>query len=302
MRLLVNATSYGAVPGGAGLRARNLYGALRGFEVVFLLAQDTSSEVVPPGVESRVLPMRASDPLRRWLRLRLPTDGDVMLTDHYPVAEIPTVITLHDSGGPLWRRRLIQRQFDRAHVVAVSDTVRAAWGIDATVVPNGVFTTSLVPGTEPQRTEPSLLMCDPGLLHKDAATARAVAERLGLPLREVGRGVEWLPHDALRAEIASSRVVLCPAREEGFGMVPLEALAAGRPVVVSDIPAHREVWGDAALYAPVGDVDAWCAAVETALASEAEWGTRGRARAALWSWETAAERLSLLVRCLAPNQ
>ena len=60
MRLLVNATSYGPVPGGAGLRARHLYGALEGHELVFLLAQDTSREVVPPGAETRVLPVRAA--------------------------------------------------------------------------------------------------------------------------------------------------------------------------------------------------------------------------------------------------
>jgi len=289
MRLLVNATSYGAVPGGAGLRARHIFGALRGHEIVFLVAEDTSPEVVPPDVETRVLPVCAADPLRRWLRLRLPTDGDVMFSDHYPATEIPTVLTLHDCGGALWRRRLIRRQFPKAHVVAVSETVRAAWSVNATVIPNGVEVGETAPGTIY-----SLLVCDPGLPHKDAATARAVADRLDMPLREVGRGVEWLPQDEFRAEIAAARVVLCPAREEGFGMVPLEALAAGRPVVVSDIPAHREVCGDAALYAPVGDVDAWCDAVRTALADTDKWSARGLIRARDWTWSAAAERLERL--------
>jgi glycosyltransferase involved in cell wall biosynthesis len=36
---------------------------------------------------------------------------------------------------------------------------------------------------------------------------------------------------------------------EGFGLPPLEAMSLGCPVVVSDIPAHREVCGEAALYA-----------------------------------------------------
>jgi len=296
MRLLVNATSYGAVPGGAGLRARHLYGALRGHELVFLLAEDTNPEVVPPGAETRVLPVRAADPLRRWLRLRLPTDGDVMLTDHYPAAEIPTVLTLHDCGGALWRRRLIRRQFPRAQVVAVSETVRAAWDVDATVIPNGVEPGTIAPGAVVP-----LLLCDPGLPHKEAATAREVSKRLGMPLREVGRGVAWLAHDDLRTELASARVVLCPASEEGFGMVPLEALAAGRPVVASDIPAHREVCGDAALYAPVGDIDAWCAAVRTALSDEEGWGARGHERARLFTWSAAAESLTSLLWRLAPQ-
>jgi glycosyltransferase involved in cell wall biosynthesis len=290
MRLLVNATSYGPVPGGAGLRARHLCEALEGHELVFLLARDTSPEVVPPGAETRVLPVRAGDPLRRWLRLRLPSDGDVLLTDHYPAADIPTIITLHDRGGSPWRRRLIRRHSQRAAgVVAVSETVRAAWGlrgIDAAVVPNGVTPVASFP--EPGE---HLLVSDPGLAHKGADVARRVAERLGLTLRKVGRGVAWLPHDRFRDELARARVVLCPAREEGFGMVPLEALAAGRPVVASDLPAHREVCGAAALYAPVDDIDAWCARVREALRDEGQWGARGRDQAARWTWSAAAARL-----------
>ena len=85
-------------------------------------------------------------------------------------------------------------------------------------------------------------------------------------------------------------------------MVPLEALAAGRPVVVSDIPAHREVCGDAALYAPVGDTDAWCAAVRTALSEEDDWGARGRDRARQFSWSAAAANLASLVRCVAQSR
>ncbi len=298
MRLLVNATSYGAVPGGAGLRARHLYGALhaRGeHEIVFLLAADSDASIVPPGVESRTLPVRARDRLRRWMQLRLPNDGDALLTDHYPATDLPTHITLHDLGGPSWRRALIRRHLQRAAgIIAVSETVRAAWGVDASVVPNGV---SLAPPHAEHGDH--LLLCDPGLPHKGASVARAVAARLGRELREVGRGVRWLPQAELRDELGRARVVLCPARAEGFGMVALEALAVGRPVVASDIPAHREVCGDAALYAPVDDVDAWCEAVHVAWqsASARNEGARQSAGArrewaARWSWEASAEALS----------
>jgi len=257
VRLLVNATAYGSEPGGAGIRARQLFGALEGHEIIFLLAEDSNPEVVPPGVDTRVLPVQAKRRLRRWMNLRLPTDGDVLFTDHYPAAELPTVITLHDRGGPAWRRAAIKKQLRRASmVIAVTDTVRRAWGVDATVIPNGAE-----PVVAPA-VKDHLLMCDPGVAHKQAHIAREVAARLGLPLREIGRGVAWLPHDEMRREIAQARVVLCPASEEGAGMVPVEALASGRPVVASDIEAHREVCKNAATFAK--DIDDWCAATKSA--------------------------------------
>ena len=37
-------------------------------------------------------------------------------------------------------------------------------------------------------------------------------------LREVGRGVAWLPHEQMRKEIARARVVLCPACSAGRHM------------------------------------------------------------------------------------
>jgi glycosyltransferase involved in cell wall biosynthesis len=39
-----------------------------------------------------------------------------------------------------------------------------------------------------------------------------------------------------------------PSLYEGFGMPPLEAMACGCPAAVSDIPVHREICGEAALY------------------------------------------------------
>ncbi|MHC4161750.1 MAG: glycosyltransferase [Planctomycetota bacterium] len=292
MRLVVNATAYGAAPGGAGVRARHLFGALRGHEIVFCLAEDTPDSVVPTGVETLRLPVRAGAPLRRWLRLRLPAEGDLVFTDHYPALERPTVITLHDGGGPWWRRAVIRRHLrGAAAVVAVSRTVRAAWGIDAFVVPNGVRVgpgNGIAPGAH-------IVCCDPGIAHKGVEVARATARALGLELREVGRGVRWLAHDELMRELAGAAAVLCPAREEGFGLVPLEAMALGRPVVVSDLPAHREVCGGHAFFAPPGDRAAWKAAVDAALTAPAERLVAARAHAQTFSWERAAGKLAEVI-------
>ena len=47
--------------------------------------------------------------------------------------------------------------------------------------------------------------------------------------------------------------IVVPARSEPFGLVALEAMASGRPVIASRHGAHPEVLGDAALYYSLGD-------------------------------------------------
>jgi glycosyltransferase involved in cell wall biosynthesis len=72
----------------------------------------------------------------------------------------------------------------------------------------------------------------------------------------------------------------------------LEAMAAGTPVVASDIPALREVAGAAAILVPAGDPDAWADALSRVLESpslKAELAEAGRERAALFSWAQTAE-------------
>jgi glycosyltransferase involved in cell wall biosynthesis len=59
------------------------------------------------------------------------------------------------------------------------------------------------------------------------------------------------------------------SRAEGFGLPSLEALAAGTPVIATDIPAHREVLGDAALLVPPGDEKALAGALARVLTIEA---------------------------------
>jgi glycosyltransferase involved in cell wall biosynthesis len=63
-------------------------------------------------------------------------------------------------------------------------------------------------------------------------------------VRSLGR----LPDAELRAQYAAARCFIYPSLLEGFGLPVLEAHANGCPAVLSDIPAFREVAGDAAVF------------------------------------------------------
>ena len=50
-----------------------------------------------------------------------------------------------------------------------------------------------------------------------------------------------LPHEKINEFLSGLTLYVQPSREEGLGLAVLEAMAAGKAVVVSDIPAFREV-------------------------------------------------------------
>jgi glycosyltransferase involved in cell wall biosynthesis len=78
---------------------------------------------------------------------------------------------------------------------------------------------------------------------------------------------------------------------EGFGLPPLEALAAGVPVLLGDTPVAREIFGNAARYVPSDDIDAIVSGLESLLFdSSAREDLMARAPAVLsrYSWPAAA--------------
>lgn len=54
-----------------------------------------------------------------------------------------------------------------------------------------------------------------------------------------------------------AQVFVFPSLYEGFGVPILEALSMGTPVVISDIPPHREVAADVGLYCDPTNIDQW---------------------------------------------
>ncbi|WP_309611040.1 glycosyltransferase family 1 protein [Sphingomonas sp.] len=73
--------------------------------------------------------------------------------------------------------------------------------------------------------------------------------------------------DELRLIYRNARLVLFPSTYEGFGIPVLEAMAAGRPLVVSDLPVFRELIGPRGAYFPPQDVTNMADAVAAVLAS-----------------------------------
>jgi glycosyltransferase involved in cell wall biosynthesis len=90
-----------------------------------------------------------------------------------------------------------------------------------------------------------------------------------------------------------ARILAHPAWYEGFGFPPLEAMACGTPVVVSDRSSLPEVVGDAAIVVPADQPQAWRKELERVLGDTqlaADLRHRGILRAAEFSWARAAQR------------
>ena len=79
---------------------------------------------------------------------------------------------------------------------------------------------------------------------------------------------------------------------EGFGLPPLEAMACGTPVIVSNVASLPEVCGDAALYvAPTDSIDIKNKILAIAKDEKLreELSQKSKAQAALFSWDKAAQ-------------
>ncbi|HTW10956.1 MAG TPA: glycosyltransferase family 1 protein [Acidimicrobiales bacterium] len=104
--------------------------------------------------------------------------------------------------------------------------------------------------------------------------------------------------DAARdALVARAELLAYPSLYEGFGLPPLEAMAAGTPVVASRVGALEEVLGDAARLFAVGDSDALASAMEELLDDRAlrdDLVARGYRQAARYDWDVCAAGLAAL--------
>ena len=135
-------------------------------------------------------------------------------------------------------------------------------------------------------------------LHKRGHWIRLV--RVGSPLRHATRQrmielslgdvveLPFVERDVLRALYERCDLLLLTSDREGYGLPVLEAFAAGKPVVASDIPALRESSGGLARVVPPDSLQDWVVAIEDVLRTGDPTGALAaerRAHAAARTWD-----------------
>lgn len=206
-----------------------------------------------------------------------------------------------------------------AHVCvsrAVAAELRDGWGLDATVIANGVDAERFAAAT-PLRNDHGRYVVTVGGIEPRKGSMELIEAyaRMRTPVRlviaggdtvfdhrpyraaflaraaELGVTPEVLgpvPEPELPGLVAGASAFAFPSTKEGFGLAALEALAAGVPVVMADLPVLRETFAGAVTFAD--GPDALAAGLDAALAaSDEQRRSAGRELARRFTWRAAAE-------------
>jgi glycosyltransferase involved in cell wall biosynthesis len=128
----------------------------------------------------------------------------------------------------------------------------------------------------------------------------AEAKRLGL--QSAVRVTGFVSAADLPVLLTAALALVHPSKYEGFGLTPLEAMAAGTPVLAANTGALPEVVGDAGTLLPPDDVDAWAKAM-TRIADDNDLRRsmveHGRDWSSRFTWDQAATETAAVYRaCL----
>lgn len=133
-----------------------------------------------------------------------------------------------------------------------------------------------------------------------------LAERLRRKIEASGLSdrVTFASHTDSMADVyAALDLLVAPSRWEGFGLVAAEAMAAGVPVVASDVGGLPGVVGNAGRLVPPEDATALSVAIESVLSDpsvRAQMIANGRCQAVRFDWSTSARKLASIYEALRP--
>ncbi len=304
--------------------AHELCGTLRELDCAFEFAEPGAWASLPGGIQFWEQ-FRLPDLPRRGDTLFAPCN----LAPWRLPAGIRLVVTIHclrflhypEGYSPAFRRyyrHAIPRVIQRAdQIITVSEYMRlqiescypAAAG-KTTAVPLGISPLFHPAKAGEAPAEPYILFVGNNSRAKNLETLckamTASPELRKLPLKLLGcHRPPYAPELAIEAipvETDSSRVaelyrraflVAVPSLYESFSLPVLEGFASGVPTLISDIPAHRELAGEGAVYFPPEDAEKLRHRLEEACASpdlRQRMSAYGLERAKAFTWETAARR------------
>jgi glycosyltransferase involved in cell wall biosynthesis len=138
-----------------------------------------------------------------------------------------------------------------------------------------------------------------GFLTGDTAV-QAAAERLSPRVRLLGA----VPQDLLKRYVSHAQALVLPSLYEGFGLPPLEAMACGRPVIVSRAASLPEICGDAAVYCDPLDPTSIAEAITLVLEDtilQQQLRFRGLERAGRFTWDRSAQSVLAVLEGMLPS-
>jgi glycosyltransferase involved in cell wall biosynthesis len=147
------------------------------------------------------------------------------------------------------------------------------------------LTCKLAPGANPGAYDPQ----SAANMVKEIGVADMVVELGAIPYHQLHHLYQWC------------HIYATPAYAETFAHPLVEAMSSGLPVVASDIPVHREICGDAAVYFERFSPEALCKCVVEVAESPAtaeRMSDSGRHRSQDFSWKSHVDELIELARSL----
>jgi glycosyltransferase involved in cell wall biosynthesis len=246
--------------------------------------------------------------LAGFVRAARRVDADLLHAHWLPAGWVaersgkPYVVQVWGTDVELARRApwLARRVLRKARLVIaasndLAERARSLGAREVRVIPSGVDVPPQV-GAEAEPAEvlyAGRLSPEKGVLELlEAAQGMNLVVAGDGPLRDrVPSARGFVQHEELQQLYARAAVVACPSRREGFGVVCLEAMAHGRPVVATRVGGLLDlvVDGETGIVVPPRDPAALRSALERLLADpdlRRRLGTAGRDRARThFSWE-----------------